>query len=103
MGLAQSRRRLIPRRLFCVQSVLAFERYLIDKRLGDRLPEKQGSKQREVIEDGALLRGASLARLGDGKEGERRIRGGGAFLVMAISLSGVRFPGRGNGVLVEAG
>jgi hypothetical protein len=23
--------------------VLAFERYLIDKRLGDRLPEKQGS------------------------------------------------------------
>jgi hypothetical protein len=26
----------------------------------------------------------------------------GAFLVMAISLSGVRFPGRGNGLLVEA-
>ena len=83
--------------------MLAFERYLIDKRLGDRLPEKQGSKQREVIEDGALLRGASLARLGEVRRVSVASGAAGAFLVMAISLSGVRFPGRGNGVLVEAG
>jgi len=58
----------------------AVGRDLIDKRLGDRLPEKQGAKQREVIEDGAFLRGASLARLGNGLEVERRIGGVGRIL-----------------------
>jgi hypothetical protein len=33
-----------PRRFFCVHSVPAFGRDLIDKLLGDRLAEKQGSK-----------------------------------------------------------
>ena len=34
---------------------------LLDLRLGDRLAEKQGSNQREVIEDGNFARGADLS------------------------------------------
>jgi hypothetical protein len=70
----------------------AFGRDLIDKRLGDRLPEKQGSNQREVIElvpcgeqvwlvpfdASATVRSLCVAS-----------RASGAFLVMAISLGGV--------------
>jgi hypothetical protein len=74
--------------------VLAFGRDLIDKCLGDRLAEKQGSKQREVIENGALLRGGNLARSATVRRVSVASGAAGAFLVMAISLSGVTVSSR---------
>jgi hypothetical protein len=83
--------------------VPAFGRDLIDKRLGDRFLEKHCSKQRDVPSKmvTSCWEEVSLA-----SATVRRVSGAsmaaGAFLIMAISLNGVRFRGRGNGLLVEA-